>query len=128
MSEDRAGSGLPRAVVTRLDSLFGGRPALRAIAEALIERGCAVGDVELHTTKASVDLKTYRRAFAIISTRTKDAVDLGLRLDISATGRLEDTGKRKVSDPFKVRIRLRGLDDVDDEVDRWLERAYRASC
>jgi len=70
---------------------------------------------------------TGRRTFAAIQATTKTRVDLGLRLaNREPAGRLESAagmGSGQVS----LRVALRTLDDVDDEVEGWMRLAYEES-
>ena len=68
------------------------------------------------------------RTFAAVQATTKRRVDLGLRLaDRRPIGRLESAasmGSGRVS----VRIGLTSVDQVDDEVESWLRRAYEVNA
>jgi hypothetical protein len=126
--QGRQPSPLAPDVARHIDDLFAGKVVHRAILDAVIDLALTKPDVEVHATRAYVVLRTPVRGFASLQPRAKQWLDLALRLDgVAPTGRLEDTGKRNVSDPFKVRIRLRSAEEVDAEVATWLDRAYLGS-
>jgi hypothetical protein len=102
-----------------------GDPALRPICEALLDLGLAVGpDAKACPGETIVPL--YRNhVFAQIKPTTKTRIDLGLALkDAPATGRLIDTGGFAKKDRITHRFAITALSEIDDEVRRWLERAY----
>jgi Domain of unknown function (DUF5655) len=57
---------------------------------------------------------------------TRQRVDLGLRLDRQRPiGRLQPS---KIHETMQLQIGLTSPADVDDEVVRWLKRAYQENC
>lgn len=72
--------------------------------------------------KGYVSLLSPRRKFAQITRSTNTAVDVTLRLDAPAHGRIEIV-KVRPDDAFDRRIRLRSVDDVDGELLDVLARA-----
>jgi hypothetical protein len=68
----------------------------------------------------------YRNhVFAQIKPATKTRIDFGFALkDTPATGRLIDTGGFAKKDRITHRIPITNLADIDDEVRRWLKKAY----
>jgi hypothetical protein len=98
---------------------------LEPIYQALLEVGLALGDdVRVSPTKTFVPL--YRlHVFAQIKPTTQTCIDLGLALgETVGTGRLIDTGGLAQGDRITHRIPVHSVDEVDDEVARWLRTAY----
>jgi hypothetical protein len=63
--------------------------------------------------------------FAQIKPTTQTRIDLGFALkDLRASGRLIDTGGFGKKDRITHRIAITSLNDIDDEVKRWLKAAY----
>jgi hypothetical protein len=93
------------------------------VLDAVLAALPALGPATVQARKTLVSLLTPRRTFAVIQPTTKARVDLGLRLeDQPPGGRLlavRDLGAAT------VRIALTGPQDVDDDVLRWLRRAYQ---
>jgi hypothetical protein len=115
-----------------LDGQYADRPALRPILEAVLALapmlGSSPGDVSVQARKTYVTLVSPRRQFALIRATTRDRVDLGLRLpDASPGGRLA-TAKGLGNDTINVRIGLKSVDEVDDEVADLLRRAFAANA
>ncbi len=83
-------------------------------------------DVKVCPCKTIVPL--YRRyVFAQIKPATRTRIDLGLALKGAAGAlpvRLLDTGAAARGDRITHRIPLTSLDDIDEEVERWLKVAY----
>jgi hypothetical protein len=73
-----------------------------------------------------VSLVGPRRTFAQVVPSTKSRVDLGLRLDVPAAGRLLPT-KNLGNRACPVRIALPTTEEVDDEVVELLRRACEAN-
>jgi len=123
--------GYPDFLVASADELLGGqyrdRPQLRPILEALLTHAAALGQITVQVRKGYVSLVSPRRTFAAIQATTKTRVDLGLRLaNREPSGGLESAagmGSGQVS----LRVALRTLDDVDDEVEGWMRLAYEES-
>lgn len=103
---------------------YAGKEHLRPIHDRLLDAVAAFGDdVEVAPKKSYVSLRRSRQ-FALVQPSTKTRVDLGLRLDgVEPAGRLESSGS--FNSMVSHRVRLNGVEDVDDEVLQWLEAAYR---
>jgi hypothetical protein len=120
--------GYPDYLTASADELIEGqyadRPALRPILDAVLARLPDIGDVSVQTRKTYVALLTPRRTFAAVQPTTKQRVDLGLRIEgVSATDRLRPApnfGQSAVT----MKVGLSSPEDVDDEVEDWLRRAY----
>jgi hypothetical protein len=120
--------GYPDYLTASVDDLIEGqyadRPALRPILDALLARAAAAGEVTVQARKGYVSLLTPRRTFAAVQATTKLRVDLGLRLTgDSPGGRLESAASIGQS-AMTVHIGIASVAEVDDEVDRWLRKAY----
>src|SRR6266511_1364763 len=120
--------GYPAFLVASADELIDGqyrdRPALRPILDAVLARVVTVGEITVQARKTYISLLTPRRTFAAVQATTKRRVDLGLRLaDQRPIGRLESAASMG-SGAVTVRVGLTSVDQVDDEVERWLRRAY----
>ena len=123
--------GYPDFLLATADELVEGqyadRPHLRPICDRLLEVAAGLGDVTVQTRKTYVSLVGPRRTFAQVAATTRKRVDLGLRLDGERPhGRLLDArsmGNRS----FSVHFPLASVEEVDDEVVTWLQRAYDAN-
>jgi len=103
----------------------GAKAALRPIYDELLKLGRSLGpDVKVCPCQTMVPF--YRNhVFAQIKPSTRDRIDLGLALkDTKVPSRLIDTGGFAKKDRITHRIEIRSLKDIDDEVKRWLKKAY----
>jgi hypothetical protein len=124
--------GYPDYLTASADELVDGqyrdRAALRPIYDAVLARLPAIGDVTVQTRKTYVSLMTPRRTFAAVQPTTRTRVDLGLRLQgVEPTERLQrapNFGQSAVT----MKVGLSSPDDVDDEVEGWLRRAFDQSA
>lgn len=109
-----------------VETMFsGGKAALRPIYNELLKAGLKVGkDVKACPCQTIVPL--YRKhVFAQIKPTTRTRIDLGFALgDMKPKGRLIDTGGFAKKDRITHRIPITSLEDIDDEVKRWLKVAY----
>ena len=106
-----------------IDGQYADRPQLRPIFDALIAVAVGLGDVTIQARKTYVSLVSPRRTFARVQPTTKDRVDLALRVEgEKAGGRLNTS---KIHETMPVQIGLSSRKEVDAEVARWLQRAYR---
>lgn len=103
----------------------GGKAGLRPIYDALLKLGLSVGK-EAKACPCQTIVPLYRNhVFAQIKPTTRTRIDLGFALgDLKAKGRLIDTGGFAKKDRITHRIEITSLDDIDDEVKRWLKVAY----
>ena len=120
--------GYPDFLLASADDLIEGqyryRPELRPILDAILTRVAAIGQVTVQARKTYVSLLTPRRTFAAVQATTRSRVDLGLRLaNPEPSSRLE-RAKSMGSDAMTMRIPLTTPEEVDDEVEAWLRRAY----
>jgi len=103
----------------------GPRAALRPLYEQLLKLGFSLGkDVKACPCKTMVPF--YRNhVFAQIKPATNSRIDLGFALGNTKTPkRLIDTGGYAKKDRITRRIEVRSKADIDDEVKRWLKKAY----
>ncbi|HVS37931.1 MAG TPA: DUF5655 domain-containing protein [Gemmataceae bacterium] len=108
-----------------VEAMFARKEGLRPIYEQLLRLGKSLGkDVKACPCKTMVPL--YRNhVFAQLKPSTKTRVDLGLALkDEPAGGRLIDTGGRAKGDRITHRLAVTAPAEVDDELKRWLRKAY----
>lgn len=103
----------------------GPRSALRPLYEQLLKLGCSMGrDVKACPCKTMVPL--YRNhVFAQIKPSTNTRIDFGFALgNMKTPKRLIDMGGYKKKDRITRRIEVKSKVDIDDEVKKWLRKAY----
>jgi hypothetical protein len=109
-----------------VEAMFAGKKTgLKPIYDALLKLGLAVAkDVKACPCMTIVPL--YRNhVFAQIKPATNTRIDMGFALgDMKPKGRLIDTGGFAKKDRITHRIPITSLDEIDDEVRRWLKTAY----
>ena len=107
------------------DMFAGPKAALKPIYEKLLGLGFALGD-DVRVCPCQTIVPFYRNhVFAQVKPTTQTRIDFGYALgDTKATGRLIDTGGFAKKDRITHRIPLTSVDDIDDEVKRWLKTAY----
>jgi hypothetical protein len=109
-----------------VEKMFSGAKAgLRPIHEELLKLGRKMGkDVKVCPCQTIVPL--YRNhVFAQIKPTTRTRIDLGLALkDTKTPKRLIDTGGLAKKDRITHRIEISSVDEIDDEVKKWMKRAY----
>jgi hypothetical protein len=115
-----------KAAEQYVEEMYAGSKAdLRPLYDALLKLGLSMGkDVKACPCKTIVPL--YRNhVFAQIKPTTRTRIDLGFALgDMKPSGRLIDTGGFAKKDRITHRIPITKLADIDDEVKRWLKKAY----
>src|SRR5437588_6300773 len=115
-----------KAAEKYVEEMFSGKKEhLRPLYDALLELGLSVGkDGKACPCQTIVPL--YRNhVFAQIKPTTRTRIDFGLALkDTKATGRLIDTGGFAKKDRITHRFAITSLRDIDNQVKRWLKRAY----
>ena len=109
-----------------VDAMFTGpKTALRPVYDRLLKVVLAVSkDVKACPGKTAVAL--YRNhVFAQIKVATNSRVDLGLALgNMKTPKRLIDTGGFEKKDRITRRIEVKSKADIDDELKKWLRKAY----
>ena len=111
---------------TLIDNQYADRQHLLPIYHAIIGAMAGIGEIGIQARKTYISLLTSRRTFARIQPTTKNRVDLGLRLEGQQPGgRLQPS---TIQATMKIQIGLMSVDDVDDEVLFWLQKAYEENC
>jgi hypothetical protein len=105
-----------------IDAQYASHPGLRPIADAFLAWAAETEGVGIQLRKGYVSLHSPRRKFAQVTRANNTSVDVTLRLDAPADGRLEAVKVRE-GDFFVRRVRLRSADEVDDEVLALLAKA-----
>lgn len=105
---------------------YSGKASLKPIYDLLISTVQKLGDDIVITPKKTSVSIIRKNQFALIKPATKTRIDLGLKLKgVAVQGRLENSG------PFGTmcthRIQLQHVADVDDEIIKWLSKAYDSS-
>jgi hypothetical protein len=103
---------------------YADRPQLRAIADSLMSWAGSIDEIVIQMRKTFISLHTERRKFAQITPTNRTTVDVFLRVDAPAAGRLE-AAKVRPDDPFNRRIRFTSTTDFDQESARLLRLALR---
>lgn len=122
--------GSPETYLKQADEyvmkMFSGPKAgLREIYDALLKLGRSMGD-DVKVCPCQTIVPFYRKhVFAQIKPTTQTRIDLGLALkDMKTPKRLIDTGGFAKKDRITRRIEISSLADIDDDVTRWLNKAY----
>jgi hypothetical protein len=103
----------------------GSKEALRPLYDQLLKMALSLGkDVKASPGKTIVSL--YRNhVFAQIKPATNTRIDLGLALgNMKTPKRLIDTGGYEKKDRITRRVEVKSKADIDDELKRWLKKAY----
>jgi hypothetical protein len=103
----------------------GPRVPLRPLYEQLLKLGFSIGkDVKACPCKTMVPF--YRsHVFAQIKPATNSRIDFGLALgNTKAPKRLISTGGYEKKDRITHRIEVKSKADIDDELKKWLKKAY----
>jgi Domain of unknown function (DUF5655) len=104
-----------------IEKQYANRAQLRPIYDAIIIAAERCGELVIQARKTYVSLVAPRRTFARVQP-AKRRVDLGLRLEsCKVGGRLQLS---RIHHTMRVQIALITRDDVDAEVQHWLEQAY----
>ena len=106
----------------------GKKEALRPIYDALLKLAFALGG-DVKACPGSTIVPLYRKnVFGQIKPTTNTRIDLGLCLKgVAPDGRLIDTGGQAKGDRITHRIPIASVDEIDDTVRYWLNRAYDAA-
>jgi hypothetical protein len=108
-----------------VEAMYAGPKAgLRPIHDELVKLARKLGkDVVVTPCKTYVSLRR-KKQFAIVKPTTRTRVDLGFTLsDVKPQGRLEAVRKAE-GDRLSHVIKIESPKDIDDEVKRWLSKAY----
>jgi len=124
--EEDSPDGYLKAAAEWVEAQYSGpRAALRPLYEQLLKLGFSLGkDVKACPCKTMVPF--YRNhVFAQIKPSTNSRIDLGFALgNMKTPKRLIDTGGYEKKDRITRRIEVRSIDDIDEELQRWLKKAY----
>lgn len=115
-----------RAAERYVEKMFEGKKeALRPIYDALLKLGLSIGK-EAKACPCQTIVPLYRNhVFAQIKPITQTRIDLGFALgDMKGGGRLIDTGGFAKKDRITHRIPITSVEEIDEEVKRWLKVAY----
>jgi Domain of unknown function (DUF5655) len=104
----------------------GAKAALRPIHDALEVLALSMGD-DVRLSPGKTIVPVYRRyVIAQIKPATRTRIDFGLALgDTRPVGRLLSTGGYEKKDRITHRFAVASLKDIDDELKRWLLKAYQ---
>lgn len=127
MARQRTRQETQDSTVDLLAAQYDDRPALRPVLDALLALGTSIGETAVQVDKAHVALVSPKRRYALIRATTRDRVDLGLRLPGAALEKPLLPARGLGDDTINVRVPLDAVEDVDEGVERLLERAYRAN-
>lgn len=106
-----------------VEAQYQGKEDLRPIYEKLAAAVGAFGDdVELSPKKSYVSLRRSKQ-FGLLQPSTKTRLDVGIKSSaLSPSGRLEAAGSWNAM--VTHRVRVSGLEEVDEELIDWLRSAY----
>lgn len=109
-----------------VDAMFAGpKAALRPIYEKLLNLGLSIAK-DVKACPCSTIVPLYRNhVFAQIKSSTNTRIDMGFALGgMKPSGKLIDTGGFAKKDRITHRIPIASLAEINDEVKRWLKKAY----
>lgn len=109
------------------EALLNGKEAIAEIfigAKRLFEK--VKGDVEFAYKKTYISLRTPKKQFALLQPSTKTRVDVGLNLKgVEPSGMAEAAGSW--NSMVTHRIKLSEIEQVNDELQEWVQKAYDAN-
>lgn len=114
------------AAAKYVDDMYDGpKAALRPIHDELIKIARKLGkDIKVCPCKTIVPIYRHN-VIAQIKPSTKTRIDFGYALgETKGKGRLKETGGYAKKDRITHCIAITSVDEIDDEVKRWLEVAY----
>ncbi|MGA9641115.1 MAG: DUF5655 domain-containing protein, partial [Terriglobales bacterium] len=125
-TEDDTPEGYLEAAEQWVEAMFSGpKAALRPLYDDLLKIALTLGpDAKASPGKTAVSL--YRNhVFANLKPSTNTRIDVGLSLgNMKTPKRLIDTGGYQKKDRITRRIEVKSKSDIDDELKRWLKKAY----
>jgi hypothetical protein len=117
--------GYPDYVLATAEELierqYEDRQHLRSIYDAIVASANQCGEVIIQARKSYVSLVSPRRTFARVQATTRTRVDLGLRLETPARGRLQPS---RIHPTMPVQVGLKDAREVDQQVRSWLQDAF----
>ena len=123
-TEDDSPESYLKAAEQWVEAMFKGpRAALRPLYDELLRLSLALGG-KASPGKTAVSL--YRNhVFANLKVSTNTRIDLGLALgNTKAPKRLINTGGYEKKDRITHRIEVKSKSDIDDELKKWLKKAW----
>src|SRR5271157_4063903 len=125
-TEEDTPEGYLKAAEQYVEAMFSGpRAAMRPLYDQLLKLSLGLGkDVKASPGKTAVSL--YRNhVFASLKPSTNTRIDVGLALgNMKTPKRLIDTGGYEKKDRITRRIEVKSKADIDEELKRWLKKAY----
>jgi len=125
-TEDDDPESYLKAAEQYVEAMFGGpRAGMRPLYDQLLKIALGLGkDAKASPGKTAVSL--YRNhVFANLKPSTNTRIDVGLALgNMKTPKRLIDTGGYEKKDRITRRIEVKSKADIDDELRRWLEKAW----
>jgi len=103
----------------------GKKEGLRPVYDALLKLGLSIAD-DVKACPCQTMVPLYRNhVIAQIKPATNTRIDIGFALkDMKPAGRLINTGGFAKKDRITHRIEIASLDDIKDDVMKWLKKAY----
>lgn len=125
-TEDDDPESYLKAAEQYVEAMFSGpRAGMRPLYDQLLKIALGLGkDAKASPGKTAVSL--YRNhVFANLKPSTNTRIDVGLALgNMKTPKRLIDTGGYEKKDRITRRIEIQSKADIDEEVKRWLKKAY----
>ncbi|WP_259678220.1 DUF5655 domain-containing protein [Arthrobacter oryzae] len=122
--------GYPEFMLRDADELYDGQyakhPQLRPITDAILAWAAATEGVAIQMRKGYVSLHSPKRKFAQVTRANNTTVDVALRINVPAGGRLEAV-KVRAGDSFDRRIRITSTDEVDAGLLNFLSAALEGN-
>ncbi|MFZ1918262.1 MAG: DUF5655 domain-containing protein [Terriglobales bacterium] len=114
------------AAATWVEAQYSGpRAGMRPLYDQLLKLALSLGK-EAKASPGKTGVSLYRNhVFATIKPATHTRIDLGVALgNMKTPRRLIDTGGYEKKDRITRRIEVKSKADIDDELKRWLKKAY----
>ncbi len=125
-TEDDSPEAYLQAAVAWVEAQYSGPCAgMRPLYDQLLKLALSLGK-EAKASPGKTGVSLYRNhVFATIKPATNTRIDLGLALgNMKTPKRLIDTGGYEKKDRITRRIEVKSKGDIDDEVKKWLKKAY----
>jgi hypothetical protein len=120
-------------MLVTLDAFFSGFEGSRRIFEVLYEEIQSLGDVEIRVTKSQIAFRRGRTfGWAWVPGRYLPGGHAPLVLTLSFSERDPSPRWKEIVEPrpgrFTHHLELHSASDIDDDVRRWLRRAWEAAA
>jgi hypothetical protein len=124
------GRGFDQSSTVVAHKVLAGRSTRRSstMSPAVLVRAASVGQLTAQARKTYVSLLTPRRTFAAVQATTRHRVDLGLKFATPKHGGRLLSAVSMGSSMVNTRVELSSVEDVDDDVQAWLRRAYQENA